>query len=163
MTSAYFSEIHNLLDEHQKGVKTIAQLKAEKADLKEHVETLRGSMQKMMNLLSESHRTCDELMTKYMRDLEVYSLHKFSYDEMGETLAHNEKFLMDSPVEADLRDQVETLRGTMQDTRVLHSGPYWDFKELQKEYEQEQEAQSLLMDKYGETKTSSLEKLLKVN
>ncbi|KAF5898671.1 leucine-rich repeat flightless-interacting protein 1-like isoform X1, partial [Clarias magur] len=133
-----------LKGKHQK---TIAQLKAEKADLEEHAETLLGSMQKMMNLLSENHRACDELMTKYMRDLEAYSLRKDSLFEMEEKWQMAVETIEER--EADLRDQVETLQGTMQDTRILHSGRYCDVEELQKEYEREQEGKG----KYGEMKT----------
>ncbi|XP_017322760.1 leucine-rich repeat flightless-interacting protein 1 [Ictalurus punctatus] len=71
---------------HQKAVETIAQLEVEKSDLKDQVETLRRTVQKIGNMLTETHRECEALTNKYEQKQEANSILEAVNDEMMKTL-----------------------------------------------------------------------------
>ncbi|XP_017329187.1 myosin heavy chain, skeletal muscle-like [Ictalurus punctatus] len=99
------SSIAKLEEKHQKAEKTIAQLEAEKAILTNQVEKLQGTLQNMGNMLTETHRECDELTDEYEREQEAHSILQKENDEMKETLTQKEELLQVSLAEAEEKYQ----------------------------------------------------------
>ncbi|XP_053094244.1 myosin heavy chain, striated muscle-like [Pangasianodon hypophthalmus] len=172
------------VEKHQKAVETIAQLEAEKSDLTYQVETLQGTVQDMGNLLSETHRQCDELTNECERQREAHSILQAENDQMKETLLHNEEFLKVFLAEAeekhqkavetiaqleaeksDMTYQVETLRGRVQDMGNLLCESHSQCDKLMNEREREREAHSILQVENDEMKKTLIQKeeLLKVS
>ncbi|XP_017311453.2 putative protein tag-278 [Ictalurus punctatus] len=111
-------------EKHQKAEETIAQLEVEKSELKDQVETLRETVQDVENLLTKARSWAAALMIE----------HQIKKHEMKKSLISTEESLKVSLTEAeekhqkaeetiaqleveksDLKDQVETQRGTVQD------------------------------------------------
>ncbi|KAF4091917.1 hypothetical protein AMELA_G00042320 [Ameiurus melas] len=124
-------------EKHQKAEETIAQLQVEKADLTKQVETQRGKMQDVENLLSETHRMFDDLMSEYQvkndetekRLIDAEELLKFSLTEAEETIT---KLQVEK---ADLTKQVETLRETVQYVGNLLNETHRCSDDLMSEYQ----------------------------
>ncbi|XP_053508164.1 paramyosin-like isoform X2 [Ictalurus furcatus] len=77
----------------QKAEETIAQLEVEKANLTNQVKTLRGTVQNLGNMLTETHRECDELTDEYDCEWEAHIILRSVNNEMKETLMHKEELL----------------------------------------------------------------------
>ncbi|KAF4071071.1 hypothetical protein AMELA_G00280730 [Ameiurus melas] len=122
-------------ENRQKAMETIAQLEVEKSDLKDQVAQLEVELKDMENLLSENYSWAAELINE----------HQMKNDEMKKRLIQTEESLRVSLIEAEeehqkaeeklqkaeetiaqlevekfkLKDQVETLRETVQDVEDL--------------------------------------------
>ncbi|KAF4076828.1 hypothetical protein AMELA_G00219480 [Ameiurus melas] len=81
------------VEKPQKAEETIARLEVEKANLTNQVKTLRGTVQNLGNMLTETHRECDELTDEYDCGWEAHIILKSVNDEMKETLLHKEELL----------------------------------------------------------------------
>ncbi|XP_053486547.1 leucine-rich repeat flightless-interacting protein 1-like isoform X3 [Ictalurus furcatus] len=174
------SSIAKLEEKHQKAEETIAQLEAEKAILTNQVEKLQGTLQNMGNMLTETHRECDELTDEYEREQEAHSILQKESDEMKETLTQKEELLQVSLAEAEekyqkaeesiaqlevekanLTNQVEKLQEKVQNIENMLTESRRECEALMNEYERKQEAHSILKElemKNNEMKQTLMEK-----
>ncbi|XP_053491407.1 putative protein tag-278 [Ictalurus furcatus] len=113
---------------HQKTVETIAQLEVENSDLKDQVETLQGRVQNMENLLHATEWECDKLMNDFHMEedemkkgvIHIMELLKVSLAEDEEKHQKAVETIAQLEVEkSDLKDQVETLQGRVQNMQNL--------------------------------------------
>ncbi|KAK3533295.1 hypothetical protein QTP70_015170, partial [Hemibagrus guttatus] len=171
-------------EKHQKAVETITQLEEERFNLTGQVNTLRDTVEDMLNQLCDTRLQCDELKNECEREQEAHSHLKSEYHEMMETLTNSEKLLKVSLAEAEekhqkavetitqlekerfnLTEQVKTLQDTVEDMGNQLCDTRLQCDELKNECEREQKAHRLLKSKYHEmieTLTNN-EKSLKVN
>ncbi|XP_034164769.2 myosin-6-like [Pangasianodon hypophthalmus] len=103
-------------EKHQKAVETIAQLEVEKSNLTYQVETLRGTVQESGNLLSETHRQCDELTNECEREREAHSILQSEHNEMKEKLKHCEELLMEREREQEVHSILQAENDEMKNT-----------------------------------------------
>ncbi|XP_026992409.1 paramyosin-like isoform X2 [Tachysurus fulvidraco] len=156
-------------EKHQKAVETITQLEQEKSNLTDQVKSLRDTMKDMWKQLCDTQLKCDELKKECEQEQESHELMKSKYQEMMETLSHNEKLLKVLLAEAEekhqkavetitqleqeksnLTDQVKSVKDTVWDMWKHLCDTQLQCDELKKECVQEQEAHRLLEVKYQE-------------
>ncbi|TUG88272.1 Leucine-rich repeat flightless-interacting protein 2 [Bagarius yarrelli] len=158
-------------EKHQKAVETIAQLQEENFDLLNKVKTLKDTVQDMGDQLIETNLECDELIIKHEREQEAYNILQEEYNELKETLIHNEELQKVSLAEAEekhqkamnaiaqletevseLTKQVESQKKTVRDIGTDVSEPNRECDELMDERERERAALNVLQTEYDELK-----------
>ncbi|KAF4082938.1 hypothetical protein AMELA_G00134310 [Ameiurus melas] len=144
-------------EKHQKAVETIAQLEVENSDLKDQVETLQGRVQNMENRLRATEWECDKLMNDFHIEEEemkksvihIVELLKVSLAEDEEKHQKAVETIAQLEVtNSDLKDQVETLQGRVQNLENLLIETQIECDELKK---------NTLMDKEELLKVSQYE------
>ncbi|KAM9466387.1 uncharacterized protein Hap1MRO34_015482 [Clarias gariepinus] len=128
---------------YHKATETIAQLEAQKSDLRDEVNTLQEALQNMGTLLREAD--CDEL-----RDESQVSRAEpeRNHQNIDETLARL------AAEKSDLADKIKRLQDTVQKLGNLLYEAHRDLDEQANKYEQVQEAHNILQSNYNELKES---------
>ncbi|KAF5896616.1 paramyosin-like isoform X1 [Clarias magur] len=130
-------------EKYQKAMETIAQLEAQKADLRDEMNTLQEALQNMGTLLREADR--DEPRDESQVSRTESERNHQSIDETIARLAAEK---------SDLADKIKRLQDTVQKLGNLLCEAHRDFDELANKYEQVQEAHNILQPKYNEMKES---------
>ncbi|KAF4072380.1 hypothetical protein AMELA_G00262400 [Ameiurus melas] len=138
------SSMAKLEEKHQKAEDSIAQLEVEKANLTNQVEKLRRTVENMGNMLTETHRECDELTDEYEHERQAHSILQKENNEMKETVMH----------------KVELLKVSLAEDEEKHQKAEDSIAQLEVEkYECEREAHSILQKENDEMEETVMHKV----
>ncbi|XP_060758418.1 myosin-15-like [Neoarius graeffei] len=167
---------------YYKAETSIVHLEAENADLRNQLKTVRVNMHDLWNVLSDSQKECDKLTHECERERVAHSILQAENDDIKETLIHQEELLKVSLAEAeqkhqkaevsivhleaenaDLINQLKTVRVNLQNTQNLLSDSNKECDKLTHECEREREAHSIFQAENDELKETLIhqEELLK--
>ncbi|GAA6111393.1 myosin heavy chain, skeletal muscle-like isoform X8 [Tachysurus ichikawai] len=107
------------VEKYNQVMESNVQLENEKLDLMYQVHKLEGTMQQLEEKLTDSAMMCDAIKQKYEQERQAYSILKSQYNQMKETLQHN-----DEPQSASLAEADEKYEPAMESSAQLDDERY---------------------------------------
>ncbi|XP_060745474.1 leucine-rich repeat flightless-interacting protein 2-like [Tachysurus vachellii] len=81
------------VEKYNQAMESNVQLENEKSDLMYQVHKLEGTVQQLEEKLSDSAMMCEAIKQEYEQERQAYSILKSQYNQMKETLQHNDVHL----------------------------------------------------------------------